>query len=238
MHSNRYTLLFVFIITVVLGTLLSVTKENLKLKQEDNLRADVNKTILRSLDFSEEEDNPWSNEKVEEIFNNSIVGLCVDSEGNKIDNIVLEEIDIEKDIERLPVYLKVIDDELQGVALPVAGKGLWSTLFGYIALAPDLDTVLGIQFYKHGETPGLGGEGEKEWFTNNFVGKKIRNVEGEIIGIKVLKGKVDDSKEDAIHQVDGISGATVTSNGVTIFLKDDLKRYEAYLNEIRENGII
>ncbi|MEC8946390.1 MAG: NADH:ubiquinone reductase (Na(+)-transporting) subunit C [Candidatus Neomarinimicrobiota bacterium] len=238
MHSNRYTLLFVFIITVVLGTLLSVTKENLKLKQEDNLRADVNKTILRSLDFSEEEDNPWSNEKVEEIFNNSIVGLCVDSEGNKIDNVVLEEIDIEKDIERLPVYLKVIDDELQGVALPVAGKGLWSTLFGYIALAPDLDTVLGIQFYKHGETPGLGGEVEKEWFTNNFVGKKIRNVEGEIIGIKVLKGKVDDSKEDAIHQVDGISGATVTSNGVTIFLKDDLKRYEAYLNEIRENGII
>lgn len=238
MHSNRYTLFFVFIITVVLGTLLSVTKENLKLKQEDNLRADVNKTILRSLDFSEEEDNPWSNEKVEEIFNNSIVGLCVDSEGNKINNVVLEEIDIEKDIERLPVYLKVIDDELQGVALPVAGKGLWSTLFGYIALAPDLDTVLGIQFYKHGETPGLGGEVEKEWFTNNFIGKKIRNVEGEIIGIKVLKGKVDDSKEDAIHQVDGISGATVTSNGVTIFLKDDLKRYEAYLNEIRENGII
>ena len=238
MHSNRYTLLFVFIITVVLGTLLSVTKENLKLKQEDNLRADVNKTILRSLDFSEEEDNPWSNEKVEEIFNNSIVGLCVDSEGNKIDNVILEEIDIEKDIERLPVYLKVIEGKLEGIAIPVAGKGLWSTLFGYIALEPDLDTVLGIQFYKHGETPGLGGEVEKEWFTENFIGKKIRNVEGEIIGIKVLKGKVDDSKEDAIHQVDGISGATVTSNGVTIFLKDDLKRYEAYLNKIKENGII
>tara|TARA_B110000014_G_scaffold46725_1_gene30942 strand:+ start:2010 stop:2726 length:717 start_codon:yes stop_codon:yes gene_type:complete len=238
MHSNRYTLFFVFIITVVLGTLLSVTKENLKVKQEDNLRADVNKTILRSLEFKEEENNPWSNEKVEEIFNNSIVGLCVDSEGNKIDNVILEEIDIEKDIERLPVYLKVIEGKLEGIAIPVAGKGLWSTLFGYIALEPDLDTVLGIQFYKHGETPGLGGEVEKEWFTENFIGKKIRNVEGEIIGIKVLKGKVDDSKEDAIHQVDGISGATVTSNGVTIFLKDDLKRYEAYLNKIKENGII
>ena len=238
MHSNRYTLFFVFIITVILGTLLSVTKENLKLKQEDNLRADVNKTILRSLEFKEEENNPWSNEKVEEIFNNSIVGLCVDSEGNKIDNVILEEIDIEKDIERLPVYLKVIEGKLEGIAIPVAGKGLWSTLFGYIALEPDLDTVLSIQFYKHGETPGLGGEVEKEWFTENFIGKKIRNVEGEIIGIKVLKGKVDDSKEDAIHQVDGISGATVTSNGVTIFLKDDLKRYEAYLNKIKENGII
>ena len=238
MHSNRYTLLFVFIVTVVLGTLLSVTKENLKDKQEDNLRADVNKTILRSLDFLEEEGSPWSNEKVEEIFNNSIMALCVDLEGNKIDNVVLEEVDIEKDVERLPVYLKVVEGELQGIALPVAGKGLWSTVFGYIALGPDLDTVLGIQFYKHGETPGLGGEVEKEWFTNNFVGKKIRNVDGEIIGIKVLKGKVDYSKEDAIHQVDGISGATVTSNGVTVFLKDDLKRYEPYLNKIKENGII
>ena len=142
MHSNRYTLLFVFIVTVVLGTLLSVTKENLKDKQEDNLRADVNKTILRSLDFSEEEDNPWSNEKVEEIFNNSIMALCVDLEGNKIDNVILEEVDIEKDIERLPVYLKVVEGELQGIALPVAGKGLWSTLFGYIALGPDLDLSL------------------------------------------------------------------------------------------------
>jgi Na+-transporting NADH:ubiquinone oxidoreductase subunit C len=238
MHSNRYTLLFVFIVTVVLGTLLSVTKENLKDKQEDNLRADVNKTILRSLDFLEEEGSPWSNEKVEEIFNNSVMALCVDLEGNKIDNVVLEEVDIEKDVERLPVYLKVVEGELQGIALPVAGKGLWSTVFGYIALGPDLDTVLGIQFYKHGETPGLGGEVEKEWFTNNFVGKKIRNVDGEIIGIKVLKGKVDYSREDAIHQVDGISGATVTSNGVTVFLKDDLKRYEPYLNKIKENGII
>ena len=250
MHSNRYTLFFVFIITVILGTLLSVTKENLKVKQEDNLRADVNKTILRSLEFKEEENNPWSNEKVEEIFNNSIVGLCVDSEGNKIDNVVLEEIDIERDIERLPVYLKVIEGKLEGIAIPVAGKGLWSTVFGYIALEPDSDTVLGIQFYKHGETPGLGGEVEKEWFTGNFTEtknkegeiinseKRIRNHEGEIISIKVLKGKVDNNpkNKNRFHEVDGISGATVTSNGVTIFLKEDLKRYEAFLNQLRDNG--
>ena len=68
--------------------------------------------------------------------------------------------------------------------------------------------------------------------------KKIRNDNDEIIGIEVLKGKVDNSKSDAIHKVDGISGATVTSKGVTIFLKDDLKRYEAYLNKVKENGII
>ena len=97
---------------------------------------------------------------------------------------------------------------------------------------------MGIQFYKHGETPGLGGEVEKQWFTSNFVCKKIRNDNDEIIGIEVLKGKVDNSKSYSIHQVDGISGATVTSKGVTIFLKDDLKRYEAYLNKVKDNGII
>ena len=173
MHSNRYTLIFVFIVTVVLGTILSFTKENLREDQENNLKADVNKTILRSLGFSEEQGSSWSNEDVEKIFTSNVVGLCVDSQGNIIDNVVLEEIDIEKNIEQLPVYLRVVDGEFQGIALPVAGKGLWSTVFGYIALEPDLNTVLGIQFYKHGETPGLGGEVEKKWFTNNFVGKKL-----------------------------------------------------------------
>ena len=244
MHSNRYTLIFVFIVTVVLGTILSFTKENLRESQENNLKADVNKTILRSLGFSEEQGSSWSNEDVEKIFTSNVIGLCVNPQGEIIKNdedkkpIVLEEIDIERNIKELPVYLRVVDGEFQGIALPVAGKGLWSTVFGYIALEPDLNTVLGIQFYKHGETPGLGGEVEKQWFTSNFVGKKIRNNDDEIIGIEVLKGKVDNSKSDAIHQVDGISGATVTSKGVTIFLKDDLKRYEAYLNKVKENGII
>ena len=140
MHSNRYTLIFVFIVTIVLGTILSFTKENLRESQENNLKADVNKTILRSLGFSEKQGSSWSNEDVEKIFSSNVVGLCVDPQGNIIDNIVLEEIDIEKNIEQLPVYLRVVDGEFQGIALPVAGKGLWSTVFGYIALEPDLNT--------------------------------------------------------------------------------------------------
>ena len=132
MHSNRYTLIFVFIVTIVLGTILSFTKENLRESQENNLKADVNKTILRSLGFSEKQGSSWSNEDVEKIFSSNVVGLCVDPQGNIIDNIVLEEIDIEKNIEQLPVYLRVVDGEFQGIALPVAGKGLWSTVFGYI----------------------------------------------------------------------------------------------------------
>ena len=129
---------------------------------------------------------------------------------------------------------------MEGIAIPIAGKGLWSTIFGFIALNPDTDTVLGIQFYKHGETPGLGGEVEKKWFTDNFINKKIRDKNGKIISIAVIKGGVDYSKSNksSIHQVDGISGATVTADGVTDFLLEDLLRYEKKLDEIRDYGTI
>jgi len=237
MHSNNYTLGFVFIITIVLGTMLSFTKMNIKDLQEYNLKADVKKNILRSLDFNETEEQPWSNEVVEKIFNDNVKAFCVDINGNIIDCII-EEVDTERNTEVLPVYLKVVENKTEGIAVPIAGKGLWSTVFGYIALEPDTDTVLGIQFYKHGETPGLGGEVEKAWFTNNFIGKKIRYNNDKIIGVEVLKGKVDYSKPSAIHQVDGISGATVTGKGVGNFLKEDLGRYEAYLNKVRDSGTI
>ena len=237
MHSNNYTLAFVFIITVLLGIILSFTKENLRELQEYNLKADMRKNILRSLDFEESENEPWSNEVVEKIFNENIQAFCVDTSGNVVDCII-EEVDTERNLEVLPVYLKVVDNKTEGIAIPVAGKGLWSTVFGYIALESDTDTVLGIQFYKHGETPGLGGEVDKAWFTNNFIGKKIRDNSGDVIGVEVLKGKVDNSKASAIHQVDGISGATVTSKGVTVFLKDDLGRYETYLNKVKADGNI
>ncbi|MBC8226891.1 MAG: NADH:ubiquinone reductase (Na(+)-transporting) subunit C [Candidatus Marinimicrobia bacterium] len=237
MHSNNYTLGFVFIVTVILGTLLSFTKENVRHLQEYNLKADIKKNILRSLDFVETESEPWSNEVVERIFSKNVQAFCVDTNGNIID-CILEEVDTERNVEVLPVYLKVVDSKTEGIAVPVAGKGLWSTVFGYIALEPDTDTVLGIQFYKHGETPGLGGEVEKAWFTNNFVGKKIRSQDDRVIGIEVLKGKVDSSSPYSVHQVDGISGATVTGKGVGNFLKEDLGRYESYFNKVRADGNI
>ena len=101
----------------------------------------------------------------------------------------------------------------------------------------DLNTVIGITFYKHGETPGLGGEVEKKWFQNNFVGKKIFNQTGELVSVKVVKGKVNDVYfgEALNHGVDGISGATITSRGVSYFLKRDLLKYEQYLKNNRMN---
>ena len=93
-----------------------------------------------------------------------------------------------------------------------------------------METVKGITFYKHGETPGLGAEVEKPWFQENFKGKKIFNEDGELVSIKVYKS----SSGDDIHGVDGISGATVTSDGVTNFLKSTLSNYKPYFDRNRQ----
>ncbi len=240
MHSNNYTLGFVFIVTLILGTMLSVTKDSVKVLQEQNLKADVQKTILKSLNF--DESLLLTNESIEQTFANNIIDICVDINGKDVE-CETSEVDIEKNLKTLPIYFKVNNKEekkVEGIAIPIAGKGLWSTIFGFIALNPDTDTVLGIQFYKHGETPGLGGEVEKKWFTDNFINKKIRDKNGKIISIAVIKGGVDysESNKSSIHQVDGISGATVTADGVTDFLLEDLLRYEKKLDKIKVNGTI
>ncbi len=240
MHSNNYTLGFVFIVTLILGTMLSFTKDSVKVLQEQNLKADVQKTILKSLNF--DESLLLTNESIEQTFANNIIDICVDINGKDVE-CETSEVDIEKNLKTLPIYFKVNNKEekkVEGIAIPIAGKGLWSTIFGFIALNPDTDTVLGIQFYKHGETPGLGGEVEKKWFTDNFINKKIRDKNGKIISITVIKGGVDysESNKSSIHQVDGISGATVTADGVTDFLLEDLLRYEKKLDEIKVYGTI
>ncbi len=94
-------------------------------------------------------------------------------------------------------------------------------------------TVKGITFYKHKETPGLGAEVDKDWFKNNFIGKKLTDKNGELVSIEVVKGYVSKTDPDALHKVDGISGATITGTGLTTFLKSDLEKYEPYFARVR-----
>ncbi|MBT4150001.1 MAG: FMN-binding protein, partial [Candidatus Marinimicrobia bacterium] len=100
---------------------------------------------------------------------------------------------------------------------------------------PDGATAKGITFYKHIETPGLGAEVDKPWFQQNFVGKRFIDKEGNLIGIQTVKGKVDNSSDEAYHQVDGITGATMTSRGLNKFLLKDLKYYNSYFEQIRKS---
>ncbi len=132
------------------------------------------------------------------------------------------------------VYLVKKGETIDQVILPIRGKGLWSTLYGYIAIGDDLTTVNGISFYEHGETPGLGGEIENPRWQALWKGKKIYNeADEEVVLIGKKKGNVDD-----IHHIDGLSGATLTTDGV-----DDLitfwfgaNGFKPFLNRLKMAG--
>jgi Na+-transporting NADH:ubiquinone oxidoreductase subunit C len=128
-----------------------------------------------------------------------------------------------RELYSLVYQVKKEDGTLDQVVLPIYGKGLWSTLYGFIAVEADGVTIRGITFYEHGETPGLGGEVDNPGWKATWEGKKAF---GELSGdgiatpvIEVLKGSVDKSSASATHQVDGLSGATITSRGVSLLVQ-------------------
>jgi len=115
------------------------------------------------------------------------------------------------------VYLVKKDGKLSQVVLPVRGKGLWSTMYAYVAVDADLTTVRGVSFYEHGETPGLGGEVENRRWAESWQGKTI--YQDDEVALKLIKGSPDSSNPDAQYQIDGLSGATLTSQGVSGLLE-------------------
>ena len=225
----------------MVSLLLALTSTQLKELQEFNIELDKKKNILKCIgkDLS-----LMNADAIFKEYESNISNIILKLNGDIAANIASENLEsvpnkstgevkyFLNNIEYLPAYKS---SNPEAFIIPISGKGLWSTLFGYFALEMDLNTVIGITFYKHAETPGLGGEVEKKWFQNNFVGKKIFNQTGELVSIKVVKGKVNDlySGEALKHGVDGISGATVTSRGVSDFLKRDLLRYKQYLKNNR-----
>ena len=115
------------------------------------------------------------------------------------------------------VYIVEENGELDKLIMPVRGYGLWSTLYGFMAVQSDLNTVTGLGFYQHGETPGLGGEVDNPKWRSQWQGKELFNDDGKL-AIQVVKGGVDPQSPRADHQVDALAGATLTSNGVNNLL--------------------
>lgn len=210
--SNGYTYFFVIAMAVISALLLSVMKISLQEQQEFNKALDTKKNVLKTVGALE---LGMSGSDVEELYSSKFIRQSVlDSEGNERE-----------------FYIYGSPASPEGYVLPVSGKGVWSTINGFIALDADKNTVKGISFYDHGETPGLGGEIEKDFFTSRFVGKKIFK-DGELVSVTIAKSKLQEQSE---HAVDGISGASLTTGGINIFLRDNLLDYLQMLKE-RDEG--
>lgn len=136
------------------------------------------------------------------------------------------------------VYLLEKEGELDRIILPVKGYALWSTLYGFLALEGDGNTVAGLGFYEHAETPGLGGEIDNPRWKGLWSGKQMFDANGTL-SVDLVKGAVDPSSPKAIHQVDGLSGATLTTNGVENLLLFWLGEngFGPYLNNLRAGGV-
>lgn len=226
MRSNLYIISFMAAITTVLGFLLSVAATSLEAKQDFNIEIDIKKNILSSLNIPADKSQEITQQEIETLYDEKISTLKIDKDGNQTK------------IGELPVYIAKENDQISGYSIPISGKGLWSTIYGYMALEPDGETVKGITFYSHGETPGLGGELEKDWFTSNYTGKKIYDTDGNLVSIEIVKGHVNPNNPNATHQVDGISGATLTGKGMNQFIAEDLDTYKPFLDKIRAGEVV
>ena len=226
MRSDAYTIIFTMIISVILGLGLSATRDSLRERQLLNIELDIKKKILSVLGF--EQTGDWTDKDVQSMYDNNINEIIISSAGEEVKENNVSGQDTYK------IYQSRDGNRVKGYAIPISGKGLWGTMYGYFAIEPDASTAKGITFYKHKETPGLGAEVDKDWFKNNFIGKKFIDDSGNLVSIEVIKGFVSDKDPNAKHKVDGISGATVTVNGLTTFLKADLQKYEPYFAKIRK----
>ena len=240
-RGKLYSVVFVLIITVFWGFVLSFAATSLRAPQQANERRNIRENILVAVGLMEREER-LEPEEINKRYEDSVESFLVDHEGKVIPGATAEGVDLEEELEnpdpaawRLPVFVVTDGGRASVYAIPVYGKGLWSTLYGYLALEDDLDTVRGMTFYKHGETAGLGAEIDQAWFQNNFVGKKI--FDGNALrAIEVVKGKVADvfsNAADHTYAVDGISGASMTGRGVTNLLDEKLAIYEPYIRRVR-----
>ncbi|MDW3094937.1 MAG: Na(+)-translocating NADH-quinone reductase subunit C [Gammaproteobacteria bacterium] len=137
------------------------------------------------------------------------------------------------------IFLVKNDNKIDRYVFPVHGYGLWSTLYGYVTLEKDMNTIYALKFYDHRETPGLGGEVDNIKWQSSWKGKKLFDADGQL-ALKIIKGSVVPGNAEESYQVDGLSGATLTSDGVTNmfhFWMGELG-FEKFMNKVRAGEVL
>ena len=234
--STLKTYLFALYICLACSISLAGVSEGLRAKKEQNAALDVKKNILKAVELRTPLGKKATVSEIEDTYARLIEEKVIDKNGNIIEGKSPSE--IQDGEEMYPIYIYKEGQQVISYAFPIVGKGLWSTLYGYLALEPDAKKVRGITYYKHGETPGLGAEIEKDWFQNNFKDNKYiwDDKKDQLRPIQVMKGKVADKISDpekAKYYVDGISGATMTAKGVTEMIDREVKKYDPFLTKVR-----
>ncbi len=227
MYSNKYIIIYSTILVVVVATLLTLVAIGLKPKQDYNRRLEKMRNILASVHIE------TTTENAQKYFNKYITEQLVINYKNVIqENVNAFEVDVQKQSKTkqedrlLPVFVYKSENGDKKYILPMYGKGLWGPMWGYISLNEDKNTMYGAFFDHKAETPGLGAEISTVEFQKQFINKKLFDEQGNFVSVKTVKGGASDND---LHGVDGITGGTITCNGLNKMLWDELKLYEVFL---------
>tara|TARA_A100001015_G_C14897989_1_gene675196 strand:- start:66 stop:791 length:726 start_codon:yes stop_codon:yes gene_type:complete len=232
--SNIYTFLFVGVMIVGIASILAYTSQTLKPMQDENVKNEKMQNILSTVGIN------VSREEAEESYSKYItqeLALKMDGTSNESLN-PFSDLNLAKELKKdykdqhFPLYIADIDSQRYYI-IELRGVGLWDAIWGYISLKADFNTINGVSFDHKGETAGLGAEITKDWFKDSFTDEKVFNKDGQLVGITVLKGNNDPSNSDKDdHEVDAISGSTITGDGVTEMIKERLNNYLPYLEKL------
>ncbi len=230
MSDAMKSLLFAAAVGVVCSLLLTAASSGLKVFQQENALVDRQRNVLKSVGALDPK-RKYGADEIKGLFATSIKDIRVDANGQ----VLAAEVETASG---LPLFLYTRDGQVQSYIVPVDSRGLWGRIYGYLAIDNDGRTVTGFSVYQHSETPGLGGEIEKPWFQQNFVGRQIVDAQGNLTSVGIAKGKVAEviAPERKDHYVDGISGATLTGRYLSEGLKDILKAYEPVSRRFRDEG--
>lgn len=217
-NSNTYTILYAVVMVVIVASLLSLVSSLLKEQQDKNVKLDIQKQILRAVNVQSDDTESEFNANVKDYVLKNGELVAVDAKDFKTQYAG----EIKEGNFHVFVYEKDGDTKY---VFPLAGNGLWGAIRGYISLNSDKNTVYGVDFSHDSETPGLGAEITADKFKSQFAGKKVMK-DAEVALTVVKNGTIQDQEVEC----DGVSGGTLTSNGVRDMLRVCLSNYKDFLS--------
>jgi len=231
--SNKHTYIFSALMVVSVAFVLSFTSESLKDLQNANVKKEKMQNILSTvgINVTRDESELLYKDYISEELSLKSDGT-IDSEINAFNINLALEVKKDLDIQRYPLYIANVENE-KFYVIPLRGAGLWAEIWGYIALKEDINTIKGVSFDHKSETAGLGAEITEDWFIDSFTDEKINDSQGNFVGVYLTKSNNDPRNEDKMdNEVDAISGATITGDGVSDMIIERVQNYLPYFNNI------
>ena len=228
--SNLYTIGFSILITLICGVIVSFVSISLQERRLQNEKLEERYHLLKSLKVQSLPKDASNFDQIAYLYHMHILENHLDEQG-----FLIRKSDMPDNEKYYTFYIYLEDNRIKGYVFPLNGQGLWGKIKGFLALEEDGQTIKGVSFFQHKETPGLGAQISSDKFANRFIGKKVWDQKKGILNTPKITNF--DKTKDKDFQIDGITGATKTCNAVTDILSSSLNPYEVFMQKIIKGNL-